>query len=87
MKTIYKYPLQVTDTQEIEMPAGGMALSVQMQNGVPCLWAVVDTDAPKIKRIIHVYGTGHPMESHVHRYISTFQMQGGALVFHAFEEQ
>lgn len=84
MKTVYKYPLRILDEQEVEMPDSANLLTVQMQNGQPCLWALVDTSNPMVLRKILIRGTGHVAEK-VGRYISTFQMQGGALVFHAFE--
>lgn len=87
MQTVYKYALQIEGFQEVDMPAGGVCLTAQIQNEDPYLWALVDPEAPTIKRRIHIYGTGHPVEGHIHRYISTFQMRDGGLVFHVFEEQ
>lgn len=84
MRTIYKYPLLILDEQEVEMPMGAGLMTVQMQNGQPCLWALVDTRNTVEKRKVLIRGTGHPADN-VGRYISTFQMKGGALVFHAFE--
>lgn len=85
-KTIYKYPLEVTDLQELELPEGAEILTVQMQTGVPCLWALVDPTADKKCRLIRIAGTGHFLNDEIeHRYIGTFQMAGGQLVFHAFE--
>lgn len=86
MQKIYKYPLLIVDEQEVEMPMGSGIMSVQMQNGQPCLWALVDTDNTPEKRKIFIRGTGHPADG-MGRYISTFQMKGGELVFHAFEGQ
>jgi len=83
-ETIWKFPILVCDEQEIEMPQFSQVLTVQMQDGQPCLWAFVDPERPMRKRKIRVFGTGHTIES-CGRYISTFQMQGGALVFHVFE--
>ncbi len=83
-QTIYKYSLVIIDEQEIEMPMGAGIMSVQMQDGKPCLWALVDTTNSMEKRKIMIRGTGHPAEG-LGRYISTFQMCGGALVLHAFE--
>lgn len=90
MITIYKYPLIVTDEQEISMPLGAEILTVQTQNGIPCLWAKVDTSRPVDVRGIQMYGTGHPMESgagegEVGKYVGTFQLHGGSLVFHVFD--
>lgn len=84
MKTVYKYPLFILDEQDIEMPDSANILTVQMQNGEPCLWALVDTsNHPSVRKIL-IRGTGHDADG-MGRYISTFQMKGGALVFHAFE--
>jgi hypothetical protein len=32
-----------------------------------------------------VYGTGHPVVDEPRKYVGTFQMRGGLLVFHVFE--
>ncbi len=84
MKTIHKYQLSAADEQEIPMPVNAQILSVQMQDGIACLWAVVDTCEVIANRKIHIRGTGHSL-GNVGRYISTFQLAGGRLVFHAFE--
>jgi len=47
-RVIYKYPLKVTDVQDIEIPHGSILLSVQTQNETPCLWVLIyDTKAEK----------------------------------------
>lgn len=85
MRKVYKYPLRVTDEQEIEIPYNAECLSVQMQDGQVCLWALVNPDAVMSKLRILIAGTGHPIdENEIFKYISTFQMHGGKLVFHAF---
>ena len=86
MKKIYKYRIEATDDQNIEMPVGAKILTVQNQYGIPCIWAMVDTNAEKERVHIKVYGTGHTIQdSDRLEYIGTFQMCGGALVFHAFK--
>ena len=85
MSAIWKYPLQVTDEQTIDMPSGAEALTVQVQNGTPCLWARVDPAAPTTPRKIITHGTGHPVPETTGRYIGTYQIDGGALVFHVFD--
>ena len=82
-KSIWKFPLVVTDEQIVPLPIGAEVLSVQVQNGVPCLWAKVDTDAVKEGRVVQIFGTGHDA-SDAGDYISTFQLHDGELVFHAF---
>lgn len=84
MIKIYKYPLELKDLNEIDMPEQAEILSVQIQNGIPCLWAKVNTDYPEEKRAIRIIGTGNsinPCEPLV--FITTYQFEG--LVFHVFE--
>lgn len=85
MKTIFKYPLVVTDEQKILMPVGAEILCVQMQRDIPCLWAEVNVEETRREyREIFIHGTGHKYNQHK-RYIGTFQKFDGALVFHVFE--
>ena len=85
MATIYKYTLEPGRTK-LQMPQGAQVLTVQMQNGTPCLWAKVDPTRSTELRIFDVYGTGHTMPDDPRlMYVATFQMDGGALVWHAFE--
>ena len=82
-KSIWKFPFEVTDEQEIKMPIGAQILSVQMQGDKPCIWVLVDTTAQKENRTVQVFGTGNPV-SNEGKYIGTFQMCDGARVFHTF---
>lgn len=84
MKAIWKYPLAVTDEQTVNMKQGAEILCVQVQDGVPCLWAVIDDVLPGRLRSFRLYGTGHPVDD-LGRYVGTFQLHGGSLVFHLFE--
>jgi hypothetical protein len=85
MKTIWKFPVEVTDEFTIQIPRGGGVLSVQMQNDVPVMWALVDDAVPMASRRFAVHGTGHPVPNDRNRFIGSFQMMGGRLVFHLFE--
>lgn len=87
-KTIWKYQLHITDSQTLRLPVGHEILSVQSQNDTACLWALIDpNEIEKEDVIIEMFGTGNPIVYGMgisRRYISTFQMYGGSLVFHAF---
>lgn len=87
MKKIYKYPLEITDTQFVELPLGAEILTVQMQGNQLCLWAMVNTlpEAIKKNRRIEIIGTGNPIPIGDLKYISTFQMMDGRLIYHVFE--
>lgn len=84
-QTIWKFPLQIEDECRITMPNGAKLLTVQMQGMVPCLWAVVNPDAAKCERILHVYGTGHPITRPDEPYVGSIQMYSGKFVFHIFD--
>lgn len=85
--TIWKYPIQVRDSQKISMPYTHNILCVQVQNDEPCLWVEVNSDHPLIDVEILVYGTGHkinqPGKSRA-RYIGTFQLMDGQFVGHVY---
>jgi len=82
---IWKTAPEVTDRQVVELPEGAKLLSVQMQHGRPCLWALVNELAKIEKIVVAIYGTGNPMPEDPGVYISTFQIPEHGLVFHAFE--
>lgn len=84
--TIYKYPIEITDTQKVELPLGAEILTAQMQGENLCLWAKVDEFYTGMEeRTIEVFGTGHAMSDNARRYIGTTQMHGGELIWHVFE--
>jgi hypothetical protein len=86
MNTIYKYRMEPNCGGSVEMPKGAQVLSVQMQGGLPCLWAKVDTTRSLERRSFDVYGTGNAMPDDPRLvYVGTFQMDDGALVWHVFE--
>jgi hypothetical protein len=82
---IFKWEIEVTDKQTLMMPAGAKLLDVQIQNAKCCIWALCDQNAEKEPRHLEIYGTGNPIPDDPGKYIATFQMHGGSLVFHAFE--
>lgn len=85
-KKIFKYQLETTDVQRIEMPQGAEILCIQTQNEVPCIWALVEPNATVTKRTFEIFGTGHNVPENVNRtYVGTYQLHNGGLVFHCFE--
>jgi hypothetical protein len=85
MKTIFKYSLEITDTQIIRIPKKSKILSVQTQNGIPCIWALVETNEEPVDRKIAVIGTGNPFWLKEYDFLGTIQTRQGALVWHIFE--
>lgn len=87
-KTIWKFQLQVLDTQFIWIPKNAEILSVQNQNEVPCMWALVNPTEEKEEKCFEIFGTGHDVHCDMgidRRFIGTFQLHTGSLVFHLFE--
>lgn len=86
-KVVWKFPVPVSDSFELDLPIGAEVLTVQVQRGEPQLWALVDPDAPKEKLRFRILGTGHSAKNADRLlWIATFQLHGGDLVFHCFQE-
>lgn len=83
-QTIWKYPPDVKDTQAISMPIGAQIITMQVQDGMPNIWALVDPEAKTELRTFYIYGTGEPLDVTHQKYIGTFQYRT-RLVFHVFE--
>lgn len=87
MKTIHKLSLNIRDEQEVLLPEDAEILTVQIQNGIPCIWAIVDTKNDLKHRKIVTIGTGHEISNmgRFQKYIGTYQYDANNLVFHVFE--
>lgn len=88
--TIWKFPLQYTSCkQEIEIPNTHKLLTVQIQNGLPTLWALVDPSTVKVTKEVIMYGTGWDIEetaATVGDYLGTVQDNNG-FVWHFFGDK
>lgn len=88
---IWKYNFEIKDVVTIEMPKGAEIVAVDTQFGKPTLWALVNPDAEAENRVLRIFGTGHPIKGNNWtlgasvKYLGTFQVQDGQLVFHVFE--
>lgn len=87
MSRIFKYDLQITDEQVVEMPVGAKILTAQFQYEKLVLWAIVDDNPEKKNRKIRIVGTGHPFSDYELLYITTVQQYEGKLVWHIFEDK
>lgn len=91
MKTIYEYPIYVSDLYTLELPEGAEILNVQLIEGHPCICAMVETEPAttnKEPHLIETFKTGSPIynaDTIQRKYIGTYQLQDGDLVFHVFE--
>lgn len=88
MKKVFKYQIEARDSQTITMPKGAEILTVQVQHGEPCIWALVNPDNEPEEVKLRIHGTGHNVpSSELLSYIGTFQLHGGNFVFHVFRER
>ena len=89
MKTIWKYELKIVDKQVVDMPDSAGILSVAEQHGKLCMWAAVDSSAPKRERVLYVAGTGGPLPGGMGADDATVLYVGtaliGSLVWHVFD--
>lgn len=85
MMTIHKFPVK-PDAFTVSLPRNARILSVQTQLGNPCMWVYLDDLDAKEDRKFMTIGTGHNGDAVRNmRFVGTFQLEGGALVFHLFE--
>lgn len=85
VRTIYKYQLSpFPGPQTILMPTDAKILHVDDQNGVICLWALIDTNTLAVTRWFQVVGTGYDAAD-LTDHIGTVMQLEGALVLHVFE--
>lgn len=88
MNTIYKFELEQTSKQKKLMPNGFRILHIAEQDGVICLWAMVDNSIPMETVSFEIHGTGHEIIPDANkRYVGTIIMQSTGLVWHVFVMQ
>ena len=86
MLKVWKFPIVIDDYQSIAMPSGARLLHIDLQNGTPCIWALVDPHASIVKRKLRIAGTGHPIDPiETRNHVGTVQMLGGNLIWHVFD--
>jgi hypothetical protein len=94
MITIWKYPIVLEETSPeftIEMPKSAEFVTLQVQKGVPCIWAAVDLNSAWDKtertfRILVTGGTVDPEEAAKLEYLGTFLVEDDSFVGHLFEK-
>lgn len=86
MKIIYKYRLNLTNQQQIQLPEAAHILDIQKQDEGYQLWALVDTDNPLRDYHVTMVGTGDPIPDFVDLTGNLFNCttQDGWAVWHWF---
>lgn len=86
-KTIWKFPFLIGDTVVFDMSRGAEVVHLALDpQGRLCIWALVDPDAPRERRVFHVYGTGHPIER-VEDLMHVGSFVDWSFVWHVFEKR
>lgn len=80
---VWKFPLRRWSAF-IDMPEGARIISCGQQDGELCVWALCDSDAPKVPRYVAALNTGRPVPPPAGEFIGTVQMPNG-IVWHLFE--
>ncbi len=95
MKTIYKYPLEICNKQDIILPLGAKIIKFDIQQPekdfhpyFPTIWAIVDTKEYRNKdRTFFLLGTGHPLPDEPIVHIGSAMTRDHKLVLHLFESE
>lgn len=84
---IYKYPIEITDYQRLQVPMRSEFLSAQFQGDIPCLWILVDTESEPVNIELLIIGTGNPVPDNIgdYSFMNTLQDPRG-FVWHLFSK-
>lgn len=86
MHTVYKFAAPLPGQRLVHAaPAPFKILTLQLQNGVPTMWALVNTNDEKVECRFTALGTGHELPEWATRYVGTYQLPDGT-VWHVWHE-
>jgi len=85
MRTIHKFPFAFNNHVNLHMPLGAKIIHVDIQDGIYCFWAIVDTSKPLANYSFQILGTGHelPDSLDADHHVGTILHSG--FVWHIFE--
>lgn len=85
---MYKYMLKIsTATQVVKMPLTAKIMTLQLQEGNPCMWALVDPAEELVDRTFDTYGTGQQLPGGYQEYVGTYVLDEMEYVGHVFERK
>lgn len=86
MKTIWKYPIKVTDAQTVLLPPRAEILCVGLDvTGEPSIWVRTERLPADVERTLYVVGTGHDLPDGDNRYVGSFKSASGLFMWHVWE--
>lgn len=81
---LWKFPFSTINEQTIRMPKGAIVLAVQTEQGVPCMWALVNPAAEKENRRFSIRETENNADN-LGKYLGTYQLHNNTRTFHLFD--
>lgn len=89
MKVVHKFPVTQAWEQTFDVSEGAQVLDIEHSNGQPCVWILLDPNAPKVPLTIFAAHTGQPLQHEHGVYIKTlhvFNELGQQIVTHFFKK-
>lgn len=85
MKAVHKFPFEIKEFQQIDVPRGAVPLLVGVDpKGVPAIWFEVDTQKPVRPVVIYVFGTGHEITEDATIHLGSFVWKHTSTVWHVY---
>lgn len=86
MKAVWKFDLRPYPGEDIiEMPYGALLRCVALQGGQPRLWAEIDDELMRARRVLRTIGTGQYVNGDLGEYVGTYQLQDGDIIAHVYD--
>ena len=89
MKVVHKFPVTHAWEQTFEVSEGAQVLDIELSDGQPCVWMLIDLNAPKVPLTIFATHTGQLLQHEHGIYIKTlhvFNNLGQNIVTHFFRK-
>ena len=85
MRTVWKVELVIQEIQTVMLPERYEIISLMVQHGTPCLWAIVNPEHPKYGVRILIHGTGHPISDDAGEFLGSFMLTDGGFIGHVWK--
>lgn len=88
MRTVFKYPLTVTQEQTIKVPVTSYGGAPDFLHagldpmGVPSVWLEIDTEGTPTTVTVYMFGTGHSIPSYATVHLASFVQR--SFVWHVY---
>ncbi len=85
-RSIYRYKIDIANTQTLTLPKGAEILSVINHFGDVCIYAIVDTETTEREEYaLQCYSTGYTIRhDDSYKFLGTVVMLDGNFIYHVF---